>query len=99
MPARRYFVYILLPNRPKGVLYVGTTGDLVRRIGEHKNRYTRGFTTEYALNRLLYFEEYASILEARQRERTVKRWHRAWKISLIEKMSPKLADLSDQLAL
>ena len=96
MPARRYYLYILA-NRPKGVLYVGSTGDLARRLSEHKGKYVPGFTTEYGVSKLVYFEEYSSIVEARQRERTIKRWHRAWKIALIEKMNPQWADLSDQL--
>jgi putative endonuclease len=98
MPARRYYLYILA-NSPKGVLYVGSTGDLARRVSEHKGKHVTGFTTDYGVNKLVYFEEYGSVSEARQREHTLKRWHRAWKISLIEKMNPKWADLSDQLAL
>ena len=98
MPAGRCYLYILA-NRPKGVLYVGTTGGLVRRLGEHKGKYVAGFTNEYGVSRLVYFEGYESILEARQRERTVKRWHRAWKISLIETMNPEWRALSGQLPL
>lgn len=96
--ADRFYLYIL-SNRPKGVLYVGVTNDLVRRVGEHKGKYVAGFTKEYGISKLVYFEEYASILEARARERTVKRWHRAWKIALVEKGNPKWADLAEQLTL
>ena len=98
MAAQRFFVYIL-SNRPKGVLYVGVTGDLLRRVAEHKRKYVAGFTRDYGVTNLVYFEEYASILEARARERTMKRWRRAWKISLVETMNPDWKDLSDQLAL
>jgi putative endonuclease len=97
MAADRFFVYILT-NRPKGVLYVGVTGDLARRISEHKGKFVAGFTRDYGVSKLIYFEEYASILEARARERTMKRWRRAWKISLVETMNPDWKDLSDQLA-
>lgn len=96
--ADRFYLYIL-SNRPKGVLYVGVTNDLVRRTAEHKGRYVAGFPREYGVSKLVYFEEYASILEARARERSLKRWHRAWKISLVEKPNPESADLSDQLDL
>jgi len=98
MAAERFFVYIL-SNRPKGVLYVGVTNNLARRIAEHKGRYVAGFTREYGISKLMYFEEYASALEARARERTMKRWRRSWKISLVEAMNPDWRDLSDQLAL
>ena len=98
MAAGRFFVYVL-SNRPKGVLYVGVTGDLLRRVAEHKGKYVAGFTRDYGVSNLVYFEEYASILEARAREHTMKRWHRAWKISLVETMNPDWKDLSDQLAL
>ncbi len=96
--SRSAFVYILT-NRPKGVLYIGATSDLVRRVAEHKGKYVRGFTERYGVTRLVYFEEYASILEARSRERSMKRWARSWKFELIEKQNPDWRDLSDQLML
>ncbi len=98
MTANIFFLYILA-NRPKGVLYVGVTNDLVRRIGEHKGRFVPGFTKNYGVQILVYFEEYPSVLEARARERAMKRWHRAWKIALIEKTNPDWLDLSEQLTM
>ena len=70
-----YFVYILASGR-NGTLYVGVTNDLVRRMSEHKGKLVPGFTRRYGVDKLVYFEEYASILEARARERAVKRWPR-----------------------
>jgi putative endonuclease len=96
--ADRFYVYIL-SNKPKGVLYVGVTNDLSRRVAEHKGKHVAGFTKEYGVNKLVYFEEHASILEARTRERSLKRWRRTWKFALVEKVNPGWADLSDQLAL
>ena len=93
-----YFVYILASRR-NGTLYIGVTNDLVRRLTEHKGKLVPGFTRKYSVDRLVYFEEYASILEARARERTLKRWARAWKIELIEKTNPRWRDLTDDLAL
>jgi putative endonuclease len=93
-----YFVYILASRR-NGTLYVGVTNDLVRRIGEHKSKLVPGFTRKYRVDKLVYFEEYASILEARARERALKRWDRAWKLALIEKLNPQWRDLSDELAI
>ena len=98
MTASQFFVYIL-SNRRNGVLYIGATNDLVRRLTEHKSKAVPGFTRNYGVMRLVYFEEFPSILEARAHERTMKRWHRAWKIALIEKENPQWLDLTEQLAL
>jgi putative endonuclease len=96
--AKRYFVYILT-NTPRGVLYVGVTNNLARRTSEHKQKAAPGFTTRYGVSRLVYFEECASILEARDRERAVKRWRRDWKIKLIEDLNPHWRDLYGELVL
>jgi putative endonuclease len=94
----RYFFYILA-NRRRGVLYSGLTNDLVRRVTEHKAKLIAGFTKRYGVTMLVYFEEYSSVLEARSREAIVKRWRRAWKFDLIEKLNPDWRDLADELAL
>jgi len=60
----RYFVYILASQR-NGTLYVGVTNDLVRRVGDHKAKAVPGFTRQYGVTQLVYFEDYGSILEAR----------------------------------
>jgi len=96
--AQRFFVYILT-NRPKGVLYVGVTNNLSRRIWEHRTKVVPGFTSKYGVTQLVYFEEYESILEARARERTLKYWRRAWKFELIEDVNPTWRDLYDELIL
>jgi len=93
-----YFVCILASRR-NGTLYIGVTNDLIRRMSEHKGKLVPGFTRRYGVEKLVYFEEYASILEARARERALKRWQRAWKLALIEKMNPQWRDLSDELAM
>jgi putative endonuclease len=92
----RYFVYILA-SRYRGTLYTGVTNDLSGRIGQHKSGVVPGFTKQYKVHRLVYFEEYASILEARAREHTIKRWRRDWKFALIEKMNPSWRDLTPDL--
>jgi putative endonuclease len=96
--AEGFFVYILA-NKPRGTLYVGVTNDLVRRVSEHKAKLVPGFTRKYGIDQLMYFEQYPSILEARARERTLKRWRRAWKIDLIKKLNPDWHDLSSKLLL
>jgi putative endonuclease len=94
----RFFVYILA-NRPLGVLYVGVTNDLARRVWEHKNKVVPGFTRRYGVTNLVYHEEYSSILEAQDRERALKRWRRAWKFNLIKQMNPAWQDLYSELIL
>jgi putative endonuclease len=91
-----FYVYILASKR-NGTLYVGVTNDLARRISEHKAKLVPGFTRQYGITLLVYFETYDSILEARAREHAMKRWRRAWKIELIEKLNPEWRDLSGQL--
>jgi putative endonuclease len=98
MSQSHFYVYVLT-NRPKGVLYVGVTNNLARRLTEHKTKIVRGFTSSHGTTRLVYFEEYRSVLEARARERSLKRWRRAWKFELIEKSNPDWVDLSEQLTM
>jgi putative endonuclease len=95
---KRFFVYVL-SNRRRGVLYVGVTSDLIRRLFEHKAKLVPGFTKTYGIVMLVYYEEYSSILEARAREATLKRWRRAWKMELIDKVNPDWRDLAEELAL
>jgi len=96
--SRRYFVYILA-NRPRGVLYIGVTNDLIRRLAEHKAKLVPGFTKTYSVVLLVYYEQFSSITEARAREATLKRWRRAWKFELIDKFNPGWRDLAEDLAL
>src|SRR6266404_149244 len=93
-----FFVYILASQR-NGTLYIGVTNNLARRIAEHKAKLVPGFTRKYDVDLLVYFEAFDSILEARAREHVMKRWRRAWKIELIEKINPDWRDLTDQLNL
>ena len=91
---RRFYVYILA-NRRYGVLYIGMTNNLVRRVSQHRQKTVPGFTSEHGVIRLVYFEEYLSVTEARARERSVKRWRRAWKLALIDQANPEWRDLAD----
>jgi putative endonuclease len=92
-----FFVY-MLASKPNGTLYVGVTNDLARRIAEHKAKLVPGFTREYNVTRLVYFELFETVLEARAREHSLKRWRRAWKIALIEKLNADWRDLSEELS-
>ena len=87
-----YYVYILT-SRKNGTLYVGVTNDLERRVFEHKNHLIKGFTQAYNVTRLVYFEETNDVAIAIQREKTLKRWNRDWKIGLIEKDNPDWSEI------
>lgn len=89
-------VYILASKR-NGTLYTGITGDLRKRVWEHKNKIVPGFTAKYSVNQLVYFEMYADYWTAANRERCIKEWKRQWKIELIEKTNPDWKDLYDEL--
>jgi putative endonuclease len=91
-----FFVYILA-SKPNGTLYVGVTNNLTRRLSEHKAKLVPGFTRKYKVDQLVHFEVFDSILKARAREHSLKRWRRAWKIVLIEKLNPDWRDLANEL--
>jgi putative endonuclease len=89
------WVYILT-NKPHGTLYLGVTADLERRVWEHRTGTGSRFSHRYNLSRLVWLERHEEILQAIQRETSLKRWTRAWKIALIEKDNPEWLDLLDQ---
>ena len=82
-----YYVYILT-NYKKSVLYIGFTGNLEERVHQHKAGQVLGFAQKYKTTRLIYFEEYENIDDAKARERAMKKWNRAWKEELIGKSNP-----------
>jgi putative endonuclease len=91
---KRFWVY-LVTDRPYGTLYTGITNNLSRRIYEHKNGLHKGFTKRYVLNRLVYYEEYPTALEAIHREKCIKKWNREWKIhNLIHMQNREWRDLA-----
>ncbi len=89
----QYYVYILA-SKIRGTLYIGMTNDLQRRVYEHKMGITRGFTSKYGVNKLIYFETFKDVNEAIEREKRLKKWNRAWKIELFEKNNPSWQDLA-----
>ena len=89
---RTYYVYILASK--SGVLYVGVTNDLERRVGEHKQGSMPGFATKYRTRSLVYFEETSDVWVALEREKQLKTWTRAKKDTLIESVNPEWRDLS-----
>ena len=87
-----YFVYILA-SKKNGTLYIGVTNDLVRRVHEHKTHAVAGFTSQYDVDQLVWFDQTDSIETAIRTEKRLKGWKRDWKIALIEKTNPDWTDL------
>jgi putative endonuclease len=91
-----YYAYILA-SRPGGALYVGVTNNLLRRVAEHKQGLVKGHTKRYGINKLVYFEQYADVRDAIQREKNMKHWPRVYKTRLIGQSNPTWRDLFDEL--
>ena len=90
---KSFYVYIMSSKR-NGTLYIGVTNNLEKRVSEHKSGLVPGFSKDYQIKYLVYFEEAASIEDAIEREKQIKRWSRKKKIDLIEKENPEWDDLA-----
>ena len=90
------YVYILA-NKPYGTLYVGVTADLAKRVWEHRNDVVHGFSQEHQTHLLVWYEQHGEIIEAIAREKLIKKWHRDWKVNLIQAMNPGWKDLYPQI--
>ncbi len=86
------FVY-MLASQKNGTIYTGVTGDLARRIPQHKEGTGSRFTAKYGVVRLVWYEEHFDIRDAIDREKAIKRWRRDWKIAMIEQMNPGWEEL------
>jgi putative endonuclease len=85
-------VYILASDRI-GTLYIGVTSDLIKRVWEHKNDLVEGFTENYGVHMLVWFEQHETMESAISREKNIKDWKRVWKVRLIEESNPQWRDL------
>jgi len=98
---RHYWVYILASGIG-GTLYIGVTNDLIRRVYEHRAGPVEGFTAQYKVTRLVYYEQFDDAENAIRREKRLKRWlkkwNRAWKVRLIEQTNPDWLDLYPSIA-
>jgi putative endonuclease len=83
----------LLSNKPDGILFIGVTSDLPKRIWEHKNKVVKGFPEKYNLTKLVYLELYEDMAQAIAREKQLKAGSRSSKIELIESLKPNWVDL------
>ena len=94
---KQYFVYILASKR-NGTLYIGMTDDLIHRVYQHKTGETDGFTKKYKVDKLVYYQQGSDVNKIIAREKQLKKWNRAWKLSLIEQFNPEWKDLFSQIA-
>ena len=85
----------IITNKKDGVLYIGVSNDLERRMFEHKNKLVEGFSSRYNIDKLVYFEVYQYISNAIKREKNLKKWKRDWKINLIVEENADWKDLSN----
>ena len=90
----QYYLYIIT-NKKGGVLYIGVSNDLERRIFEHKNKLVEGFSSKYNLDKLVYFEVYQYVSDAIKREKNMKKWKREWKVKLIIDENSDWNDLAE----
>ena len=94
---RQPAVYIMASAR-NGTLYIGVTSDLLARSWQHRNHLVDGFTQRYRVATLVWYELHATMDQAISREKRLKKWNRAWKIELIEKVNPYWRDLWPEIA-
>ena len=92
MRQHQYCVYIAAS--PSRTVYTGVTSDLERRMWQHRPKIFKGFTADYGVTRLVWYEEYRMVDDAIAREKQLKRWRRQWKINLIETANPHWDDLA-----
>ena len=93
---RQFYIYIMA-NKRNGTIYIGVTNDLARRVYEHREGLVKGFTSRYGLKSIVYYEVFDSVSLAIQRETSLKRWPRRWKLALIEKANPQWQDHVDEI--
>ncbi len=87
----------MMSNRRHGTLYIGVTSDLIQRAIQHRDGELEGFTKRYGLHRLVWYEPHDTIVAAIQREKSLKRYARDWKLNLIDAMNPSWEDLFPSL--
>jgi putative endonuclease len=88
---KQFYVYILCSER-NGTLYTGVTSGLIKRVYQHKNNLTDGFTKHYGVHQLAWYEVHASAEAAITREKQIKKRNRQWKLDLIEQHNPEWRD-------
>jgi len=97
MSSEKVFWVYIAASAKNGTLYIGVTSDLIKRIWQHKNDETDGFTKKYRVHTLVWFEQHENAESAITREKQVKKWNRMWKIREIEMLNPTWKDLYDDV--
>ena len=87
----------LIASKPDGVIYLGVTSDIVKRVWQHKNAFVDGFSKKYHVHVLVWFEPHQGMESAILREKRIKKWRRAWKVELIEEGNPGWRDLYGEI--
>jgi putative endonuclease len=90
-------VVYILASKANGTLYVGVTSNMGGRLWQHRQETTRGFTQQYHIHMLVWYELHGDMYNAIKREKQIKKWNRAWKIRLIETDNPHWRDLGEEL--
>jgi len=86
------YVYILASGL-NGTLYIGVTSNLIKRVWEHREGVVDGFSKQYSVKHLVWYEVHTEITEAIRREKQIKKWERRWKVEMIQKSNPRWRDL------
>ena len=92
--SKKYYTYILTHDR-NHIFYIGVTNNIERRMSEHKKAAFGTHVGRYNIKKLVYFEEHSDIRIAIQREKTIKKQKKQWKVNQVTEMNPELADLSE----
>jgi putative endonuclease len=87
----------MLASKRNGTLYVGVTSNLVKRVWEHKNNVVEGFTRQYNVHMLVWYEVHETMESAIAREKAIKEWKRVWKIRRVEEVNPEWKDLYETI--
>ena len=88
----------LLASAPRGTLYVGVTSDLVRRVWQHREGVVDGFSKQYGVKTLVWYELHPTMPGAIAREKAIKKWRRPWKLALVEEANAEWCDLWPEIA-
>jgi putative endonuclease len=93
---KKFWVYMMASGF-NGTIYIGVTSDLKKRVWEHKNNVSEGFTEKYDVHNLVWFEGHEAAESAIKREKQMKEWQREWKINRIRELNPEWNDLYDEI--
>ena len=87
----------MMASRRNGTLYIGVTSNLIKRIWEHKTNVVEGFTKQYGVHTLVWYEAHGTMESAIKKEKALKKWRRKWKTDLVESFNPDWHDLYETI--